>query len=277
MFPYIGGKSHHAKWIDNKFPHNFDTYVEVFGGAGWVLLKSNKVKHAGQIIYNDFNTLLSNAFECFRTSTLDLYRKMCEYEKSNVELYRKFQRELFSEDFKFEFGDLEVAAKYLYLQTQIFSGTPLSSKNVYYFTDVKSNGKQSSKYETLKKKLINPKISCALTRISKVENLDCIELIRKYDSPTTLFYVDPPYFNKEFYYTKEFPTSKHFELADTLKTIQGKFALSYYDFDELHEMYPEKDFQWHHQKVYKSAATRSGNDKDYAKKSRTTELLIMNY
>ena len=35
MFPYIGGKKHHSRWIDPLFPSESKTYVEVFGGAMW--------------------------------------------------------------------------------------------------------------------------------------------------------------------------------------------------------------------------------------------------
>ena len=32
MFPYIGGKAHHVKWMDKFFPVNFDKFVEVCMG-----------------------------------------------------------------------------------------------------------------------------------------------------------------------------------------------------------------------------------------------------
>ena len=107
--------------------------------------------------------------------------------------------------------------------------------------------------------------------------MDCIDLIKKYDSPDTFFYVDPPYYNMEFYYSKDFPREKHRELADTLANINGKFALSYYDFDDLKLFYPESQFSWHRQSVYRSAATRSSKNKNYSSKSKGTEVLIMNY
>ena len=34
MFPYIGGKAHHVKWLDLLFPDDAKQFVEVFGGAG---------------------------------------------------------------------------------------------------------------------------------------------------------------------------------------------------------------------------------------------------
>ncbi len=282
MFPYIGGKAHHVKWMDPLFPNEFDTFVEVFGGAGWVSVKSTKVEQASTRIYNDYNPLLANVFECLRTNTAGVLELMNNTPKSDLVLYKQYQQELFGDlDWaNVSLGNIELAVKYLYLQTQVFAGTPLSTTNVAYFTETKANGKYPSKYDTFKKKLVNETLVTRLHNITKVENLDCEELIRQYDSPSTFFYVDPPYYKMESYYSKDFPREKHKSLSETLNQIQGKFALSYYEYDDLHEFYPEDAFVWHRQNVYRSAATRSSTTKskeEYNKKSKGTEILIMNY
>lgn len=279
MFPYIGGKAHHVGWMNPLFPNKFSTFVEVFGGAGWVSIKSEKVTQSKTRVYNDFNPLLANVYECLRKDPQRVLEVMEATEKSDLELYRQYQRELFSElDWNnVVLGDVELAVKYLYLQTQVFAGTPLSATNVPYFTEQKAGGKYPSKYDTLKKKLAKPEIKDRVKEITYAENLDCIDVIKKYDSEDTFFYVDPPYYNMEFYYSKDFPREKHEELAKVLSEIKGKFALSYYDFEDLRAFYPEDKFFWHRQSVYRSAATRSGKDKDYSTKSKGTEILIMNY
>lgn len=277
MFPYIGGKAHHIKWMDPLFPNKFSTFVEVFGGAGWVSVKSSKVDQSKIRVYNDFNPLLANVFECFRQDPSQVLSKMNSVTKSDVPTYRQYQKELFEllDWNTVSIGDFDLAVKYLYLQTQVFAGTPLSATNVPYFAD--KNGKYASKYETLKKKLKDTIIQSRLQKITAVEKIDCVDLIKKYDSEDTFFYVDPPYYNMEFYYSKDFPKEKHQELADTLAQIKGKFALSYYDFDDLKVFYPENQYTWHRQTVYRSAATRSGKDENYAIKSKGVEVLIMNY
>jgi DNA adenine methylase len=279
MFPYIGGKAHHVGWMDPLFPDQFDTFVEVFGGAGWVSVKSPKVATAQRRIYNDFNPLLANVYECLRQDPLAVLAAMTATPKSDQTLYQQFQRELFVDlDWTaVQLGDIDLAVKYLYLQTQVFAGTPLSATNVPYFTELKAGGKYPSKYDTLRKKLADPKIVQRLKIIDCVENLDCVDLIRRYDSPGTFFYVDPPYYKMEFYYSKDFHREKHQELADTLGQIQGRFALSYYDFDDLKKFYPEDRFAWHRQSVYRSAATRSSATAGYNGRSKGTEILIMNY
>lgn len=279
MFPYIGGKAHHVGWMDPLFPDQFDTFVEVFGGAGWVSIKSAKVSQATTRVYNDFNPLLANVYECLRRDPGAVLDLMDQTPKSELSRYRQYQKQLFVDlDWHtVQLGDLDLAVKYLYLQTQVFAGTPLSANNVPYFTETKAGGKYPSKYDTLRKKLVKPAIQQRVQMITGVENLDCEDLIRKYDSATTFFYVDPPYYNMEFYYSKDFPREKHQSLATTLSKIKGRFALSYYDFDDLRKFYPENQFVWHRQSVYRSAATRSGRSQDYRTKSKGTEILIMNY
>ena len=50
---WIGGKKLLKRKIMEQFPKNFDRYIEVFGGAGWVLF--DKEKHADMEVYNDVN------------------------------------------------------------------------------------------------------------------------------------------------------------------------------------------------------------------------------
>lgn len=279
MFPYIGGKAHHVKWMDQLFPTNIKKFVEVFGGAGWVSVKSQRVAISDQRVYNDYNPLLANVFECFRLDAGRVLAVMNATPKSDLALYRQFQQELFVDlDWNtVKLGNFDLAVKYLYLQTQVFAGTPLSSNNVPYFTELKASGKYPSKYDTLKRKLADPNVCSRLKAITQVEQQDCVDLIHRHDSANTFFYVDPPYYKMEFYYSKDFPREKHQQLADTLGNIQGRFALSYYDFDDLRQFYPEDRFYWHRQQVYRSAATRSAGNKNYKQSSRGTEILIMNY
>jgi DNA adenine methylase len=61
--------------------------------------------------------------------------------------------------------------------------------------------------------------------------------IRKYDTPDTLFYCDPPYVSAEKYYDVPFMMEDHERLAGLLKGIKGKFVLSYYDHPFIREQY----------------------------------------
>jgi hypothetical protein len=61
-------------------------------------------------------------------------------------------------------------------------------------------------------------------------------------------------------------------LANKLRTIQGKFSLSYYDFELLHEWFPEDQYRWEKKQFAKAAAAKKG-----VKQNLAEELLILNY
>jgi DNA adenine methylase len=186
------------------------------------------------------------------------------------EQFNNFQSEIFAENFKINPYDYKIAAKYVYVLTQVFSGAnPSKSK----FIDLK--GKYHSKFTSFMNKLKKPEWQKMFERITFVENMDFEEVIKKYDSPTTYFYADPPYYivgEGNYYSNHDFGRKDHERLADCLKNIQGKFSLSYYDFDLLHEWFPEDKYRWERKEFAKAAAAKKGT-----KQNMGVELLIMNY
>ena len=102
-----------------------------------------------------------------------------------------------------------------------------------------------------------------------VENQDFETLIKHYDRPDAFFYADPPYFSTEDMYEVGFGWDDHVRLRDTLKSIKGKFLLSYNDCPEIRELYEGFslfDFSRTH-----SMAQRYEAGKEFK------ELLICNY
>ena len=265
MISYIGGKSRMAKWIGEYIPKN-KTYVEVFGGAFWVYV-NGEIK-SKKIVYNDFNKYMSNLFECFRKPETFL-TYLNRYKSQNKDLFNKFQKTLntFDENL-FELGCYDIAAKYVYVATQVFSGSKVMESN---FIDLK--GKYNSKYDALINKLNKIKIIDKLHKITNVENLSYEELIPKYDNENTFFYVDPPYYKTENYYSNhDFDIDDHKKLIEILKNTKGKWALSYYYFDLLEELLPKTEYRWVEREFSKAAGAKKGK-----KQNKGVELLIMNY
>ncbi len=66
----------------------------------------------------------------------------------------------------------------------------------------------------------------------QIENRPAVEILELYDSPTTLFYCDPPYLHSTRgdakAYGHELMESEHVQLAETLHRLKGKVALSGY-------------------------------------------------
>jgi DNA adenine methylase len=279
MLSYIGGKSKIGKWIVPFYDKNMETYVETFGGMFWCFFNMDlsQFPNLKKVVYNDFNPLNHNLFECIKNPErlLESINSIpCQKfgEEVTPSIYKEqfisFQAEIFAENFRVELGNYDVAAKYAYVLTQVFSGSKPEKSS---FIDLK--GKYKSKYLTFRDKLMKPDWVEHFLRISDVENMDFAEVIEKYDSPTTYFYVDPPYWKTENYYSNhDFDREDHERLSKSLTSMEGKFSLSYYDFELLHEWFPEDQYKWEKKEFAKAAAAKKGT-----KQNMGEELLIMNY
>jgi len=271
MISYIGGKSRMAKWISSYIPNDIEIYVEVFGGAFWVYVNGDVHNRPNlkKVIYNDFNRYMVNLFECCKTPA-EFHSFMKETESQNEELFYQYKKEVFDDNDvnNVTLGDMDFAMKYSYIVTQVFSGlNPEKSK----FIDLK--GKYKSKFDSFRGRLINPKFTEKLKLIDVCENMDYSEVIEKYDSPSTYFYVDPPYWKTENYYSlHDFDREDHEKLCIQLKNIEGRFSLSYYDFELLGEWLPSDEFVWIRKEFMKAASARKDT-----KQNKGEELLIMNY
>ena len=282
MISYIGGKSTISSFIIPYYPKDMEVLVETFSGMFWCFFKMNLEDYPNlkTIVYNDFNPLNYNLFRCVKDHQRLL--KECEnilVQEKNVfptnpkcvENFNNFQKEIYSDDLII--GDepnFEIAAKYVYVLTQVFSGANPSKAK---FIDLK--GKYHSKFTSFKNKLRDPRWQKMFESITNVENMDFEDVILKYDSPKTYFYVDPPYYivGEGNYYAKhEFGRDDHERLAKCLKNTKAKWSLSYYHFDLLEEWFPKDEYVWKEKDFAKSASAKSG-----IKQNKGTELLIMNY
>lgn len=281
MISYIGGKARIGKWIVPFIPKDIETYVEGFSGMFWVFynMELKNYPNLKTVVYNDFNKLNSNLFKCVKEHE-KLWEEISKYpcQQLNVEntpseyseMFKSIQKEIFSNDFVIkDEADFVTAGKYVYVLCQIFSGSKPETSN---YVDYK--GKYRCKVLIFLDKLKNPKYQEHFEKITFVENLDFEKVVEKYDSPTTYFYMDPPYWKTENYYSKhDFDVDDHKRLSNVLKPIQGKFGLSYYEFPQLNEWYPSNEnFKWE-SKSFKKAA---GSKKD-GTQNEGIELLIMNY
>ena len=247
LISWIGGKNCLKKEIIKNFPAYHERYVEVFGGAGWVLFYKEKSKYE---TYNDLNSNLFNLFRVVQTK-LDEFLAGAEFCQSSREYFK-----LYKENYNnIALSDVERAVFFYYLVKTSFG----SAMRAY-------NGK--SKTQNRLKALENLReINKRLSNVS-IENLDFEDCIKRYDKESTFFYCDPPYFGCEEIY-KNVPNMEHERLFNILKNIKGKFLLSYNNNDYIKEMY--KDFN--------IIEVERGNNlvSRHKKREIYKELLIKNY
>ena len=240
LIPYLGEKSKFASFITPNIPTDISTYVEPFGGMFGVFfsLDFSKFKNVN-FIYNEINYLNYNLFDLLRYDIR--FIKIIKGIKVDKERYQKALKEIFTETDRMTF-----AINWLIVLT-------CSAPNEIG----KDSWRGDTEFEVfkLKWKAYEPH----LNKISEILNVDYKEVISKYDSPETFFYLDPPYMGREKYYINhDFNENSHYELSHILNNIKGRFALSYYYFDGIKELYPNCRFE--------SKKTIMG-----------TEWLIMNY
>ena len=216
---WIGGKKLLRNKIVEQFPESgsYDRYIEVFGGAGWVLF--SKEKHAKMEVLNDINGDLINLYRCVKYHPEALQKEL---------EFTLMSREQFF-DCKEQNGirgmtDLQRAARFFILIKESF-GTDtrsfcVSGKNI--IKSVEYIGQISKRLEGV-----------------VIENVSYNHLINTYDRKSALFYLDPPYFEAEKYYPDRFDFDDHNKLKSMLDGLSGKFILSYNDCEFIRNLYSD--------------------------------------
>lgn len=119
-------------------------------------------------------------------------------------------------------------------------------------------------------------INSRLKRV-QIECLDFEKVIEKYDSKNTLFYLDPPYVDCEYYYKTvgvDFTAKDHERLSSILRQIKGKFILSYYEHELVNKLYKKYNILVKECTKHSRGTTKASGDKP---RPKSVELLIRNY
>lgn len=204
----MGGKQALYPTILQRFPPGFRNmmYVEVFGGGGSVLL--NKERSVREVL-NDANGNLINLYRVVREHPDELKDRLL-YVLHSREDFKIAQRRLAQFSYK---DDILRAADFYQVVRQSYAG----------------NGKQFSAAARSMWAGF-PAIDRVAGRLQGVtlEKEDFGVIFQRYDSPTTVFYIDPPYFFTEDYYPGNiFLRSDHQRLAAILLNAEGLWLLSY--------------------------------------------------
>lgn len=241
---YHGGKWRMAKFIIQHMPPH-KIYVEPFGGAASVLMQKPRVY--GEI-YNELDENISNVFEVLRD------------EKKAMELKRKIELTPYSlSEFRKlikanpqKLDAVERARRTLFLSQSGFSSDTATRSQGQGFRAVRMGlGNYHTaaidwmKYPHHLKEFIERLRGVVITCFPAIE---CIE---KYDSPQTLFYVDPPYVhstrtNGARGYRFEMSNADHVELASVLHNVKGMVLLSGFRcdlYDDLYKTWRRLDIQ----------------------------------
>jgi len=241
--PYgrIGGKSKLKKILITYFPTDYEamTYIEPFFGGGSLFFFKEPSKKE---VINDLDKNIYTLMKGF---------KKYDGEKISETINADYDKESFYKikDFKPK-TDYDKFIHILLLTKLSFFNEMKTFGNQYKITTDYGN-----KYtERLKHTIIL--------------NKDYKEVIKKYDSPNSFFYLDPPYsMSEEYkYYENQFININ--ELYDLLKNIKGKFLFSYDDNKEARQLF--KDFK------ITNVVTRYSETQNIKQRNKK-EIVIQNY
>lgn len=245
---YIGGKNRLAKRVIEIFPEH-TTYVEAFAGGAQVFFRKEPSKVE---VLNDLDGEIVNFYRVCQQH----YEELLRYFGYAVVSRTWF--DLLKGSEPGTLTDIQRAARHLYLLRNCFAS--LVRNPVYHRNVIQP---PSFNLESLPQLIEN-----AHKRLQRVQ-LECApyeEVIRRFDRPTTLFYLDPPYWGRKLY-RHNLGEADFEKLAGQLKTLRGKFILSLNDVPEVRKLFGD----FHIQGVELHYTSQKAAGKRYK------EVLIMNF
>lgn len=227
--PYLGGKRNLAKTLISHIEQiEHITYVEPFIGMGGVFLKRRFAAKAEVI--NDRGREVANFFRILQVHYIPFMGLM----RFQITSRHAFNR--LAKTPPESLTDLQRAARFFYLQRTAFGGKPTKAN---FGVSVDRPGR----FDITR---LAPMLDDLHDRLAGVviECLPYADVIRRYDRPTTLFYLDPPYWGNENDYGKHLFKREDFAtLAEILNALSGRFIMSLNDRPEVRETFKNFDIE----------------------------------
>ena len=211
---YYGGKQNMLSELLPLIPKH-ESYIEPFFGGGALFFA--KTPSPLEVI-NDTNQLMIN-----------FYRQMVvNFDALELEiratLHSRFEHFRAGQIIKgrVESTDLQKAWA-IYVSINQGFGNKIDDGWGYEKTNTRRQLSQSfsnmkTNFHTYKHRLNTVQIECQ----------DALKVIKVYDRPDALFYLDPPYYNSDCGHYKGYTEADYQQLIDLIQTIKGKFILSSY-------------------------------------------------
>ncbi len=254
LINWVGGKRLLRKIIAPLIPTDIVSYLEVFGGGGWVLFY--KDKWADVEVYNDLDGRLVNLFRIVKYHP-NAIKEELHYLLGSREMFMQFLKMI-------PITDIQKAVQFFYLITRSFGGRGES----FGCTRKSCGGACKSQENTL------TRIDSIHKRLDKVmvENKDFEAFIKQYDHEDAFFYCDPPYSCGAGYAVTTTKGFDHERLRATLGQIKGRFLLSYDDAPIIRKLY--EGYEMIAVERLNGINNKQGDDR---KNKMFKELLIANY
>ena len=224
-FKWVGGKSRLRKFIIPIIPPH-TCYVEPFAGAAWVLF--GKPRSDVEVL-NDIDEDLITFFRVVKEQPEELIASF-EWELASR---AEFER-LASLD-PLTLSDVQRAHRFYYL---IMAGWGGEARYPRFQTSKRDGGHGNRLIGALK--TLRERLLPVYERLRTVliENLDWQDCIKRYDSPSTVLYLDPPYLGNGVNYKFNMRGDHdHRSIADQLSQTKSLWILSSYDTPDIRNQF----------------------------------------
>lgn len=222
IIPWIGGKRRLAPAVLSKFAEH-TCYVEPFAGAAAIFF----LKEPSEVeVINDINGDLVNLYRVVQVHLEEFVRQF-KWALSSRQVFEWEQTKRPE-----TLTDIQRAARFFYLQKHSFGGR----------VDGQNFGTATTSGPRLNLLRIEEELSQAHLRLQGVwiENEPWDMVMRRYDRPHTMHYLDPPYWQTEGY-GAPFPFDEYDRMAKLAREVEGSVLISLNDhpdirrcFDGLH-------------------------------------------
>lgn len=247
LISYYGGKQRIASKLLSLIPPH-SAYVEPFaGGASLLFAKPEKPvsnNNDYREILNDKNDLIVTLYRVAKAQPVELERilKLTPYSRSEYNLAKRICKNPQS------YSDLEIAWSVVVNCFQSFANKMNAGWGYSIFSQ-----NHAATWNNYRNQLTD---ILARLRNTYIDQIDAIDCIKKWDSPHTFFYCDPPYPNTNQGHYSGYSQQDFEALVDCLSSVQGSFLLSCYDNLSVPSEWEKFEF-----KTKMSAAKSSNSDK----------------
>lgn len=214
LISWMGGKRLLARTILALLPEH-KCYVEVFGGAGWVLFAKEP---SPTEVYNDLDGRLVALFRSVKHHPDELVREL-EHLLPSREVFDCFRAQP-------GLTEIQQAARFYYVLKMSFG----SRSRTFGYAKVSP------------KRLLLERLQVRMEDVRQrlagvtIERGDFAVILQRYDGPDTAFFIDPPYVDAE-QYAVQFSVGDHERLATAVAGLQAKWLMTYGDHPWVRQAY----------------------------------------
>jgi DNA adenine methylase len=217
---YFGSKWRLAPWIVQQLPPHV-CYVEPFGGSAAVLLTKPPSPNE---VYNDINSGLVSFFRVLRERP---------HELAEAVALTPYSREEHALSYEPSTDDLEVARRFAVQSWQTIGGikAAVQGRGWRYSIASISWATAPQVWSRVPQRLLE---AADRLKMVMIDHDDWRTVLQRYDSPTTLFYLDPPYLSStrvggsRATYQHELEDADHEDLLRAALEVSGMVVISGY-------------------------------------------------